>query len=369
MALQTYDSPTLLRRMASSLQGGLTQVINLGVGSVLLPFLEAVRDVGIWLQSLVIGALQAARLSTAAGADVDSFVGDFSLTRLAAVSATGTVTFGRSSTTNQALIPSGTQVQTADGTQSFTVIADTTQSAWNASLNAYVIPVGTANIAATVQAVTAGTAGNVNAGTITVISAPIQFVTTVTNGSAFTNGAASESDAAVKARFALYLAGLSKGIKAAVASVIANLNLGIQYTLTENQTYAGATQNGFFYLVISPGSTSNQNAVYSAVDAIRPLGSTFAVYAATNVTANIVMTATAATGYTHAQIATAIQTALTNYFASLALGQKLEWSYLYSVIYAVVGVQEVTGLTVNGGTSDLTPTSQQIVALGTVTVN
>src|SRR5512135_1713266 len=114
MPLNTVDSDTLLRRMAAAIQSGVSQVINVSVGSILLAFIESVRDVAMWLQSLVMQLLQASRLSTATGSDVDSFVADFGLTRLAAVAATGTVAFSRSTTTQAATIPAGTLLQTAD---------------------------------------------------------------------------------------------------------------------------------------------------------------------------------------------------------------------------------------------------------------
>ncbi len=369
MPLNTLDSATLLQRMAAAMQSGLTTVLNLNVGTIMRAFIESVRDVAMWLQSLVMQLLQASRLSTATSADVDSFVADFGLTRLAAVAATGAVTFSRTTTTQQATIPAGTQIQTADGTQTFTVIADTTQAAWNATANAYIIPIGTGSITATVQAVNAGVQGNVLANTVTVMSQPIQGVQTVTNASPFTNGVDAETDTALKARFALYISGLRAGIKAAVASAIANLQQGIQYSLTENQTYGGVTQNGYFYVVINPSTSALLTSVYSAVDAVRPLGSTFGVFAATTVTANISMTATPAAGYTHAQIVTSITAAVQAFILTLGLGKPLYWSQLYAVAYGVAGVQEVTVMTINGGTADLVATAQQVVTAGTVTVN
>lgn len=369
MPLNTLDSPTLLQRMAAQIQSGVTQVINLNTGTVLLAFIESVRDIAMWLQSLVMQLLQASRLSTASSTDVDSFVADFGLTRLAAVASTGAVTFARTTTTQQATIPPGTQLQTADGTQSFTVIGDTTKTAWNVSANAYIIPISTTSITASVRAVNAGIQGNVLANTITTLNQPIQGVQTVTNASAYANGVDAETDTALKARFALYVSGLRSGIKAAVGSAIASLQQGIQYSLTENMTYGGVTQNGYFYVVINPSTSPLQTAVYSAVDAVRPLGSTFGVFAATTLTANISMTATAATGYTHAQIVTSITAAVQAFILGLGLGKPLYWSQLYAVAYAVPGVLEVTVMTINSGTSDLTATAQQVIASGAVVVN
>lgn len=374
MPLSTLDQATLVRQQAAAIQAQASVPLNLNPGSVLLAFLEAEAATAMWLQTLVVQLLQAARLSTATGPDVDSFVADFGLTRLPAKASTGTVTFSRTTTTQSAVIPAGTVLQTADGTQQFTVIADTTQNAWNAAQNAYIIPVGTASITATVQNVldttaTAGTDGNVLANTITTLTAPIQGVQTVTNAAAFINGVNAESDAALKARFTLFLQGLREGTKSAVGAAIDDLQQGIQYTLVENQTVAGAAQNGFFYVVINPSTSALQTQVTSAIDAIRPLGVTFSVIGATTVTATVVMTVTVLAGYTHANVASAVQTAIQNFINGLGLGQSLYFTQLYAVAYGVAGVNEVSGLTLNGGTADITASSQQVIQSGTVTVN
>ena len=355
--------------MAVTIQAGVTQVINLNTGSVILAFIESVRDVAMWLQSIVMQLLMASRLSTATKTDVDSFVADFGLTRIAAVSSTGAVTFARTTTTQQAIIPLLTQIKTSDGTQTFNVVADTAQASWSVSANAYLIPIGTASITATVLAVNGGIQGNVLANTITTLTQPIQGVQTVTNGLPFANGIDQEIDPALKARFPLYISGLRAGIKPALASAIANLQQGIQYSLTENQNYAGATQLGYFYVVINPSTSALQTSVYSAVDAIRPLSSSFGVFPATTVTANISMTATALAGYTHAQIVTSITAAVQAFILTLGLGKPLYWSQLYAVVYAVAGVQEVTLMTINSGTVDLSATAQQVIVTGTVVVN
>ncbi|MDE2000424.1 MAG: baseplate J/gp47 family protein, partial [Burkholderiales bacterium] len=205
MPLNTLDTATLLQRQAAAIQAAVPQPLNLQAGSVLLAFIESNAQVAMWLQSLVMQELTSARLSTASGADVDSFVADYGLTRLAAVPAQGAVAFSRNNTTPTASIPAGSIVQTSDGTQSFQVIADTSQSAWNAAQNAYVIPSGTRSITATVLALNPGTQGNVLANTITVIAQPIQGVQYVTNALPFSNGVGAETDSALRARFALYL--------------------------------------------------------------------------------------------------------------------------------------------------------------------
>jgi uncharacterized phage protein gp47/JayE len=369
MALNTQSFQSLVQQQVASIQAACSTVLTFIIGSLELARTQAVAGVSMWLQALVMQLLGTTRLATSTGSDVDSFVGDFGLVREAAVAATGAVTFSRFTNAAQATIPVGTTLTTTDGTQQFIVIADTTQTYFNGSTNSYIIPAGTSPANATVQAVNAGVQGNVNANTITLISAAIVGVDTVTNALAYASGIDGESDSALQTRFQLYIAGLKEGIKAAVASAIANLQLGLQYSLTENFAYSGGAQPGYFYVVINPGTSGNISAAYAAIDAIRPLGITFGVFGATQITANVAMTATAATGYTHAQIVPAIQAVVQNFIAATQLGQPLYWSKLYAVVYAVPGVQEVTGMLLNGATADLAATNQQVIVSGTVTVS
>lgn len=370
MNLQTLTFAQIVRLIATAAQANSTAPLKYDLGSVELALAEADASVAQWLQSLIVQVLATTRASTSSGADLDSWMADFGLTRLPAVSATGQVTFSRATPTNQASIPVGTLLTTPDDVQ-FTVIADTNQTAYQAATASYIIPAGTASITASVQAVVAGSGGNVLASTITQIAAAIRYVDAVTNAAAITNGIDAESDDAFRARFQLYIGSFEQGTKAAIAYALAAMQQGITYSFVENQTYAGAAQPGYFYVVVDNGTgappSSLIDAAGTAIDAVRPLTSTFNVYSPVIVTANIACTVTAQTGYTLATVQAAVVSAITAYVNSLTLGQTLEWSYLYALIYAVPGVQNASGLTVNSATADLTATAQQVIKAGTVT--
>lgn len=388
MALNTQSFTRIVQQQVTAIQSAVTAiggVLSFVIGSLELARVEAVAAVAMWLQSLIMQLLSVTRLSTSSGNDIDTFIADFGCPpREAAVAATGQVVFSRFTPTSAATIPAGTltvgstgvsgyaggaMVQTADGTQQFQVIPDATQTYWNSAQNAYVIPAGVTSAQVTVQASNAGTQGNVAAGTITTISTAIVGVDTVTNSNPFTNGINQETDAEVQARFQLYVQGLRAAIASAVESAIAGVQQGIQYEIVENQTLGGATQLGFFYVIISPYTTALYNAVYAAINAIRGLSITFAVYPATNLTANIAVSVTAAPGYTLSNVEAAVTTAIQNFIATIPLGGTLSWSQLYSVIWGVAGVAApVTGLTINGGTSDLVATAQQVIVAGTISV-
>ena len=359
--------------MVASAQARAKVLLDFTVGSVNLAIIEAVAQVVIWLEGLILTLLAVTRAATSSGSDLDSWMADYGLTRLAATSSTGQVTFSRFTPTFQAVIPVGAVIQTADGTQQFTVIADTTQTAYSATLGGYVIAAGISGAVATVQSVNTGTVTNVLANTITTLTQAIQYVDTVTNGNPFTNAVDTETDTAFRARFVTYINSLSKATKSAVGNAILAVQQGLSYVLVENQTYGGATQMGYFYAVVAlngaaPGSTL-LNSVTNAVDAVRPITSTFGVFAAVTVNANIAMTITTSSGFTHSAVVTQVQTALQSYIATLGIGQTLAYTRLAQVAYdASPGVTGVSAITLNGGTSDLTATQQQLIVSGTLSI-
>jgi uncharacterized phage protein gp47/JayE len=373
-SIQTQDWVTLVRNQVSTIQGYAKVLLDLTVGSILRGIVEANAAVTIWLQGLIMQVLAITRAATSSGADLDSWVADFGVTRLAAVAATGTVTFSRFTTTQQGLVPLTAVVQTADGTQQFSVVVDTTNPAYNATLGGYVLAAGVASVNVPVVAVTAGAAGNAVAGAVTTIVGAISGVDTVTNISAFANGADAESDPALRTRFIAYIASLSKATKAAVGYAITSLQQGLVYSLTENQTYGGTAQYGYFFVVVDDGTGSPSStllaSVSNAIDAVRPLCSSFGVFAPVVVSASVAMTATIAAGYDPMATKALITTALKNYINSLKLGQTLTYSRLAQVAYdASPGVTNITGVTLNGGTADLPATSLQVVKWNSVTVS
>ena len=370
MTITVRSTAQIVRGYAAAVQAATNTAISFVLGSLELARANAVAGVTMWLQSLVMQVLALTRASTSTSTDLDTWMADFGLvTREAAVAAIGTATLSRNTATQQATVAPGAILKTADGTQTFAVIADTAQAAWNASLGLYVAPAGTASIAVTVQAQTAGTGGNINAGTLTQIASAIAF-DTATNAAPFTSGVNAETDTALLARFQLELQGLRAALPTTAAAAIEALQQGIQFSVVENQTFAGATQYGFFYVVISPFTSTLQTMVYSAVDGVaRGLGITFAVFAANTLAANVAVTVIAASGYTHANVAAAVQTAVQNFIAAVPLGSGLSWSKLYAVVWAVPGVSDATGLTLNGGTADLAGVANQAIIVGTVTVS
>ena len=374
MAISSQDFTTIVRNQVAAIQGAVAGFIDLTIGSVLRAIVEANAAVALWLQGMILTLLATTRASTSSGSDLDSWMADYGITRLPAVAASGQVTFSRFTPTMQAIVPVGATVETADGSQQFTVLADTTNPAYSASLNGFVVAPGYAGVTVTVQAVVAGSAANASAGQVSTLTQSIPGIDTVSNAAAFINGVDAETDAALRARFLVFLAGLSKATKAAIGFAIQSVQDGVSYTLVENQTYAGVAQPGYFYAVVDDGTGHPTsiflNTVANAIDEVRPITSTFGVYGPTLLTAGVVMTLTTAAGYNHSATTSLVTTALQSYINSLPMGQELPFTKLAQIAYDTSpGVTNVTAITLNGAAADLVATSAQIIKAGTITVN
>ncbi len=374
LSLQTLV--TLVQNMAAAAQSAASQALDFTVGSVWNALMQAVAGVQLWLQYLVLGVLQQSSLTLCTGTQVDAWLAQFPLFggRLPGTYATGSVTFSRFTTVTSALISTGSFVRTADGTQTFTVTTDTTNTYWNAALSGYLIPVGTTSATVPVQAQTIGTAGNVGANTITLVVGSLPGIDTVNNAAAFTNGIAAETDAAVKARFQVWQANLAEGTYGAAQSAVEGVAANLTFTIQQNQNSAGAFTPGSYVVTIDDGSgatpSSTVTSVSNAVNAVRPIGSTAYVQAATAILANVSLTIAVESGYSVSAAQAAVNAALVAYIGALGVGARMPYSIISKLVYdAYAGVVNVTLITLNGATADLVPTQSQVVRAGSIAVN
>lgn len=372
LSLQTFS--TLVQNMAAAVQGASNQLLDLTVGSTLRAVLEANASVALWMQWLILQVLRMTRAATSSGADLDSWMADFSLMRLPAVAATGLVTFSRFSPTMAALVPVGALVRTADGTQTFRVTEDTANVAWDPSSNGYSIAPGVASLDVAVTAQTPGETGNILAGTVSLLASAIPGVDTVANGAAFQNGMDAEADAAFLARFRNFIASRSRATPIAVAYAISSIQQGLTYTIQENQDTSGGSRMGCFIVTVDDGSGNPSSALLStvqaSVDAVRPIGSNFAVQPPSVITAGISMTITVSAGAAKAPIAGLVGNAIEAYIGSLAIGAPLPLTKLADIAYsASPSVINVSQLQINSGTSDITPPFSGVIKPGIIAVN
>ncbi len=373
MNLRLQDFPTLVSGMAASVQGASAALIDLTVGSVLRAILEANASLALWMQWLIVQVLSVTRAATSTGGDLDSWMADFSVTRLPAAAAGGAVTFARFTPGLAASIPLGTQVRTTDGSQSFAVVADTTNPAWDATAQAYDVNAAAAALVVPVLALTPGAAGNVQPGAITMLAAALPGIDTVNNLAAFTNGMDAEGDAAFRARFQSWSASLSRATPVAIQHAVAGVQQNVSSAIAENVDTAGNPLAANFVLTVDDG-TGNPPAsllaeITSVVEQMRPVGITYAVQPPVLVPAAIVLTLTVSGGGKAALIGP-VASAIAYFVNALPIGATLPVSRLASLAYAVdPSIVNVTGIAANSGFADIAPPWNGVVKATSVTVD
>ncbi len=367
MQLKLLDFASLVGRGAAAVQGASRVLVDLSVGSTLRAILEANASLGLWLQWLILQVQRMTRAATSDGADLDSWVADFGLTRLPAVPAVGEVRFARFTPTEAALVPVGTLVRTADAQQGFRVRADASHPAWNAAQQGYLLGAGVAAVVVKVRAELAGAAGNVQPGAVSLLADALAGVDTVANDGALLGGLDAEDDEALRLRFRDYLASRSRATPVAVGYAVASLRQGLRYSIAE------APGTGQFVVTLDDGSGAPAAALLadaaSAIEAVRPVGTSFAVQPPSVSTANVSLTIATAPGAVHEEATALVALAIQAHAAGLGIGEALAWSRLAQLAYdASAAVTNVTSVLLNGGTSDLSPGAAGVVRAGAVVV-
>lgn len=125
-------------------------------------------------------------------ADLDDFVALFGMTRLAPKRATGVVTFYRGSGDSSRAVPIRVNTQIASDTIPSVTVSTVTP--------AFIAP-GVVAVDVPVQAVLAGPAANLGAGSLTRMRNPIDGVMAVTNINPLTGGTAAETDSELRSRW------------------------------------------------------------------------------------------------------------------------------------------------------------------------
>jgi uncharacterized phage protein gp47/JayE len=315
LSFQTFSS--LVQNMAAGVQSSASQLLDMTAGSVTRSLLEANASVALWMQWLILQVLQSTRAATSTGQDLDSWMADMTLTRLPAVPASGRVVFSRFTPLAPAFIPVGALVRTADGLQTFAVTAETSNPTWIANSNGYSIGAGIASLSVPISAQTAGQQGNVQAGSITLMATAIPGIDTVVNPAPLENGLDAEPDTAFRARFQNFVQTRSRATPLAVINAINGIQQGLVSVVQENMDAAGNPRLGSFVVTVDDGSgTPSSNLlslVSTAVEAVRPLGSSSSVQGPTVITANVALTISPSTGVDKTQMIQVITSAITSY--------------------------------------------------------
>jgi len=372
LALQNFT--TLVQNMAAAVQAAASQALDLTVGSALRAVLEANASVALWMQWLILQVLQTTRAATSTGPDLDSWMADMTLVRLPAVASVGMVTFSRLTPTATAFLPVGALVRSADGSQTFAVTADSTNSAWSAAAGGYSLAAGLAALTVPVAAQMAGSAGNMQSGAISQMVTAIPGIDAVTNAAPLQNGLDAESDAAFRSRFQNFIQSRSRATPLAIGYAVTSIQQGLSYALQENVDTAGNARMGNFVVTIDDGSGYPSSSLLAtaaaAIEAVRPVGSTFAVQPPVVVTANLSVLLTVPSGTMKPPVIAAVATALQAYIDAIPIGASLPLTKVAQVAYAAhPAVVNVSALSINGGTADLTPPASGVIKAGVIAVS
>jgi len=373
MILPLQNFTTLVQNMAATVQGGAAQLIDLTVGSVLRALLESCASIALWMQWLILQVLSMTRASTSTGADLDTWMADFSFTRLPGAAAAGAITFARYTIGIATTIPVGTVVSTSDGTQSFAVIEDSGNPAWNGT-NGYFLGAAIASFTVPAQAILAGSAGNVLPNTIQLLKTAITGVDTVANGQAFVGGLDAESDSAFRLRFQLYINSRSLATSSAVEFAVASLRQGLRYVVLENVDAHGQFSPGNFCVFVDDGTGYPPGVLIddasSAVEAVRPIGATYSVKAPDVVSVSVSMKLATSNALTATQVAESVQQNIIGWVESLPIAGTLAISKIDAIAHNTdPSVVSVLGTTINGAAVDVTAPYNGVLVPVSVTVN
>lgn len=374
MQLPLKNFASLVADMSAAVQGVGSQLVDVSVGSVMRAVIEANASLALWMQWLIMLVLSLTRASTSSGADLDTWMADFGLARLPGVAATGTVTFARITAGVQAVVPAGAAVRSADGTVSAAVVRDVTRADWSAGAGGYVLAASAVSADYPVAATTPGIAGNVLAGSLTQLSTAIPGVDSVGNALALQGGTDAESDVLFRARFQAYINSRSRATMTAVEFAVSSVQPGLKFVVAENQDANGQAHVGNFVVTLDDGSGappgSLLEAVYSAVDAVRPVGTTFAVLPPQVVAASVVLTLQVQSGSDAAAVSAAVGAQIAAWVQALGIGASLPVSRIAGLAYATdPAVANVTLISINGGPYDLAPPANGVVRLAALVVN
>ncbi len=364
LALQTLTQ--LVNNQASAILAHSTSLVDFSDGSVTKALIEANAGNALWLQGLIVGLLASTRLTTSSGVEVDTFVGDFGLTREPAVASNGLVIFSRSTPSVIGIIPAYSQVFAPSYNVTFLVQPNADDPYWHELLQQYQIPIGiTSSNSIPVTASTTGLITNVPENAINTLQSIYIGMDYVNNPAPTVDGSDQESDDALKIRFVNYLNGLSKATKQAIAAAVLSVPGVKRYNLIENKdTDLTTTRLGFFTAVIDDDtgvpSDNLRDSVEVAVEAVRGLTIAFQVIKPivinVDIVAHIITDLTIDSTTVHDEVVTALE----NYLISLPVAPAvLSYTKLIEIMYnADPTILNITGYTLNGGTSDLTPASQ-----------
>jgi uncharacterized phage protein gp47/JayE len=357
MNLPIRSFTTIVRDMSAAITTSASSLIDMSVGSVLRAIIEANAAIVLWVQWLTILTLQVTRAATSTGPDLDSWMADFSLSRLPASPGSGVITVSRYSTTAAAYLPAGSIVKTQDGSVSFLVAIDLTNSCWVPTLNAYSLAIGVTAIDVPITAAVSGLSGNVLANVITLLASPVGGIDLINNENATSGGSAAETDQAFRIRFTAWFAARSRATIDAIGYAVSQVQAGLNYVIRENVDAQGNLRPGNVLIVVSDGSGALSNDLFNslsiAVGAVRPVGTSFSIQPP-QITQVQIGLAIDCPELSVSTVQSVLNSAIENYVNTLDIGGTLSLTRISQLIYLTEpSIINVSNVTLNGGQADL----------------
>ena len=370
MALPLLGFTDYVRMQAAAVQGAVTTVLDLTIGSALRAILEANAAVALWLQWLAAQVLAATRAATSQGADLDSWMADFGVIRLPASQAAGQVVLSRYAPTVAAVVPPGTQVRASATGQVYTVQADPTNAAWTGA--GYQIAAGIASVSVPVVAATAGSIGNAAIGTVDRIASALPGVDQATNPAPITGGLDAESDASLRARFGNFLDSRTRATTTAVSYAIASLRQGLRWVVADGQDAQGNAAPAHFTVTLDDGTGQPSPgliaAASAAIDAVRPIGTSFTIRGPVVLPVTVQVSLALSGAGRSASVAPLVVSAIGTYAASLGIGIALPVSRVVALAFGASSAVQAATVLLNGAAADAVPLPWGVVQITGITV-
>ena len=259
----------ILEELKQAAKSEFGEDIDLSENSRLLRFIEicAKREDELW--QLAEDAYYAGFIDFATGSSLDFLAALVGYKRIEARKATGTVTFSRSTAATEDITsPAGTRVATAEESVVF-------RTPEGGGLQA-----GSTRVDARMEAVEAGSAGNVAANTITEIVDPGSGIESVNNANPTSGGRDAETDEEFRYRIKSTIQSLGKATLDAILAKVRNVEGVKSVKIEENDTMDDYTSEGglppksFRVFVWGGDDSAVAQAIFDAKPAgIQPYGS------------------------------------------------------------------------------------------------
>jgi uncharacterized phage protein gp47/JayE len=343
MAFEPKTFVAILADMVAHARASNDRVTDFNVGSVARSWLEAAA---IALDDLWVG--------TAIGIDeaiVEAVFSSFGFDRIPAAYAQGEVTFYRDApSVSDTLIAAGARVQSLGGSIVYLTLDDA------------LIPAGAYEVTTPVRSEAAGQASNVAAGALTTLLTDPPTGVSVTNRLSIDTGAAEETDAARRERFAAYIQALSRGTVSALdyaarLAILTDADTGEVLEQVRHVALREAPGSVWLYVHNGTGATSDAlvarvadiiegSADYESGNIVpgwRSAGVEVIVEPMQDAPLAVRFQASLSAGYAQESVGAAVEAALQSGIREMSSGY-LSVPWLLSTIYSVPGVLSVTML-------------------------